>query len=165
MQLGEEIFLFDWFRLHFVENEGMAFGMSLGPKWGKLLLSLLRIVLISVLTWYIVKIVKKNEASKLQIAALSLILAGAIGNLIDSALYGLIFTDSYFRVAELTSFGQGNAPFLFGKVVDMFYFPLFKIGNFTFFDPVFNIADSAITTGFILFFLSQIKISRKVAKQ
>ncbi len=165
MQLGDEILVFDWFRIHFVENEGMAFGMSLGPKFGKLFLSLFRIVAISLLTWYLVKIVKKGEESKLMIASLSLILAGAIGNLIDSALYGLIFTDSYFRIAELTSFGHGYAPFLFGKVVDMFYFPLFQIGNFTFFDPVFNIADSAITVGFILFFLSQIKISRKVAKQ
>ena len=162
MILGEEIVLFSWFRIHFIENEGMAFGMSLGPTYGKLLLSLFRMVAIGLLIWYIVKVVRKGKESNLGIAALSLILAGAMGNLLDSAFYGLIFSDSYFQTAQLMPANGGYAPFLFGKVVDMLYFPLFKVGNFTFFDPVFNIADSAITIGFVLFFLSQIKISREV---
>jgi signal peptidase II len=164
MSLGEEIVLFDWFRIHFVENEGMAFGMSLGSEWGKFLLSLFRIVAISLLVWYISKMVKKGVETNLRIASLSLILAGAAGNMLDSAFYGLIFSDSYFRVAEFLP-QQGYAPFLFGKVVDMLYFPLFKIGDFTFFDPVFNVADSAITIGFVLFFLSQVKISKTSHKQ
>ncbi|MDR0618432.1 MAG: lipoprotein signal peptidase [Bacteroidales bacterium] len=162
MILGEEIVLFSWFRIHFIENEGMAFGMSLGPTYGKLLLSLFRMVAIGLLIWYIVKVVRKGKESNLGIAALSLILAGAMGNMLDSAFYGLIFSDSYFQTAQLMPANGGYAPFLFGKVVDMLYFPLFKVGNFTFFDPVFNIADSAITIGFVLFFLSQIKISREV---
>ena len=162
MILGEEIVLFSWFRIHFIENEGMAFGMSLGPTYGKLLLSLFRMVAIGLLIWYIVKVVRKGKESNLGIAALSLILAGAMGNLLDSAFYGLIFSDSYFQTAQFMPANGGYAPFLFGKVVDMLYFPLFKVGNFTFFDPVFNIADSAITIGFVLFFLSQIKISREV---
>lgn len=169
MNLGEEIVLFSWWRIHFIENEGMAFGLSLGPTYGKLLLSIFRIVAIGLLIWYIVKIVKKVRQAELEtnakypvtlIVSLSLILAGAAGNMLDSAFYGLIFSDSYFHIAEFLP-QHGYAPFLFGKVVDMLYFPLFKIGNFTFFDPVFNIADSAITIGFVIFFLSQIKISRK----
>jgi signal peptidase II len=161
MNLGEEIVLFSWFRIHFVENEGMAFGMSLGSTYGKLLLSLFRIVAIGLLIWYIVKMMRKGTESNFRIASLSLILAGAAGNMLDSAFYGLIFSDSYFQTAQFLPTGGGYASFLFGKVVDMLYFPLFKIGDFTFFDPVFNIADSAITIGFILFFLSQIKVSRK----
>jgi signal peptidase II len=161
MNLGEEIVLLPWFRIHFVENEGMAFGMSLGPTYGKLLLSLFRIVAIGLLIWYITKMVRKGTETNFRIASLSLILAGAAGNMLDSAFYGLIFSDSYFQTAQFLPSGGGYAPFLFGKVVDMLYFPLFKIGDFNFFDPVFNIADSAITIGFVLFFLSQIKISRK----
>jgi signal peptidase II len=161
MVLGEEIVLFNWFRIHFVENEGMAFGLSLGPTYGKLLLSIFRIVAIGLLVWYVVRMVRKGTETNLRIVSLSLILAGAMGNMIDSAFYGMIFSDSYFQTAQFLPEGGGYAPFLFGKVVDMLYFPLFKIGNFTFFDPVFNIADSAITIGFVLFFLSQIKISRK----
>ena len=164
MILGEEIVLFSWFRIHFIENEGMAFGMSLGPTYGKLLLSLFRMVAIGLLIWYIVKVVRKGKESNLGIAALSLILAGAMGNLLDSAFYGLIFSDSYFKTAQLMPANGGYAPFLFGKVVDMLYFPLFKVGNFTFFDPVFNIADSANNRFCSVFFVANKNFTRSTIK-
>ena len=127
MQIGEEIPLIgDWCLLHFVENEGMAFGMKFGGNVGKLCLSLFRIVASAALTWFIIRLVKKDSRLLLLIS-LSLILVGAIGNLVDSMFYGLIFNQSYYSVATLFPPEGGYAGFLYGRVVDMFYFPLIDI--------------------------------------
>ncbi len=157
---GQEVFIFgfEWARLHFVENNGMAFGLSLGGFYGKLALSLFRITAVFVLSYYISLLIKA-EAKMGLLFSFSLILAGAIGNIIDSAFYGLIFSESYHgHIATLFSEEGGYAGFLHGRVVDMLYFPLFEGqfpdwfpfwgGNpFLFFRPVFNIADMSITTG------------------
>lgn len=157
---GFRILGLNWARIYFVENEGMAFGMKFGGDYGKLILSLFRIIMISVLGVVIYRFIKSGEKLSLLIS-FSLIMAGAIGNMIDSAFYGLIFSESpYFHggVAEFVPLGQGYAGFLHGKVVDMFYFPMIDTilpewvpiwggGRFVFFQPVFNVADSAITVG------------------
>ena len=153
MTLGESHnVLGNWFRWCFVENEGAAFGMSLGGNYGKLILSLFRIVAIGVLVWFVGRL-RKQKAPTGVVIGFVMILAGAIGNMIDSAVYGLIFSESTFTsVAQLLPEGGGYAPFLHGKVVDMLYFPLFHwpewlplIGGDLFFSPVFNFADSYIT--------------------
>ncbi|MBW8334316.1 MAG: lipoprotein signal peptidase [Prolixibacteraceae bacterium] len=158
MTLGQEFpAIGDWFIIHFVENNGMAFGFEFGGEYGKIFLSLFRIVAVLGIGWYILKLSKKDIPMGF-IACASLIFAGAIGNIIDSAFYGLIFNDSYGQVATLFPEGGGYETFLHGRVVDMFYFPLFSgiypewvplVGgsDFQFFRPVFNIADSAITIG------------------
>ena len=161
--LDEEINIFgEWFRLHFTENRGMAFGIEIGGEgshWGKIFLSLFRVVAICFITWYLVKLVKRRAQTGL-IVAISLILAGAAGNIIDSAFYGLIFSDSYFAPAAFMPSGGGYAGFLQGDVVDMLYFPLFTadlpwIGPFTFFSPIFNIADTAISVGVFILLIKQ----------
>lgn len=161
--LDEEINIFgEWFRLHFTENRGMAFGIEIGGEgshWGKIFLSLFRVVAICFITWYLVKLVKRKAQTGL-IVAISLILAGAAGNIIDSAFYGLIFSDSYFTPAAFMPSGGGYAGFLQGDVVDMLYFPLFTadlpwIGPFTFFSPIFNIADTAISVGVFILLIKQ----------
>ncbi len=153
MTLGESHnVLGDWFRWCFIENEGAAWGMSLGGDYGKLILSLFRLVAIGALVWFIGHL-RKKESPRGVIVGFALILAGAIGNMVDSAFYGLIFSESTFTsVAQLLPEGGGYAPFLYGKVVDMLYFPLFHwpewmplIGGNLFFSPVFNFADSYIT--------------------
>ena len=153
MTLGESHnVLGNWFRWCFVENEGAAFGMALGGEYGKLALSLFRIVAIGVLAWFVCRL-RRNEAPRGVIVGFAMILAGAIGNMVDSALYGVIFSESTFTsVAQLLPEGGGYAPFLYGKVVDMLYFPLFHfpewmplVGGELFFSPVFNFADSYIT--------------------
>ena len=161
MMLHESIHVFDWFYITFIENMGMAFGMQLGSK---LLLSLFRVVAISVLGYYIWKQVKKNARTG-YIVLLSMVLAGAAGNLIDCLFYGLIFTESSpYYVSYLVPFGTGYAPFLMGKVVDMFYFPLIEtewplwmpfVGgeHFIFFSPVFNFADASISVSVVLLLL------------
>jgi signal peptidase II len=171
--LGEEYYVFGWkwFIIHFTENPGMAFGMQFSGNFGKLLLSLLRIIAIGAIIWYLVKIIKEKKAVGL-IICISLIVAGALGNLIDSAFYGLIFSESYYQVAEFFPEGGGYAGFLHGKVVDMLYFPMFR-GNFPqwipfvggneflFFRPVFNLADSSITTGVIALLVFQKRYFKK----
>lgn len=175
MQIGEDIPLIgEWCRLHFVENEGMAFGMAFGGKIGKLILSLFRIVAAGAIMWYLIRLIKRNE-STLTLTSLSLIFCGAVGNLIDSCFYGLIFNESYYQLATLFPAEGGYAPFLFGRVVDMFYFPLFEFdwpqwipglggSHFEFFNAIFNVADAAITIGVILL-LVDILFCRKESAQ
>jgi len=157
------MFGLDWARLHFVENEGMAFGITFDWVYGKLILSLFRIMMVAGLIWYI-RLLMEAGASMGFTYSVGLITAGALGNIIDSAFYGLIFTESYHGgPAELVAFGQGYGTFLHGKVVDMLYFPIKYVelpewlggGNFLFFSPIFNIADAAITTGVLIILVFQ----------
>ncbi|MBQ7269083.1 MAG: signal peptidase II [Bacteroidales bacterium] len=139
---GEQIFVIgQWFRLCFVENEGFAFGMKFGGVWGKYALSLFRIGLFSVLTVWIARLCRRPEIPAGVLAGLTLIDAGALGNIIDCLFYGLIYTPHY--------------PFLQGRVVDMFYFPIIRTEHFVFFEPVFNFADACVTVGAIYLLLFQ----------
>ncbi|MFT5970981.1 MAG: signal peptidase II [Flavobacteriales bacterium] len=167
MMLGEEYRVFDWFIIHFTENNGMAFGLEWGGIWGKILLTLFRIVAVGGIFWYLKKVISQG-AKPLYIISLALIFAGAVGNIIDSAFYGVLFNDSYGQLASFLPEEGGYAPLLQGKVVDMLYFPLIKgflpewlpwVGGdyFIFFRPIFNIADSAITLGVALILLFQRK--------
>ena len=179
MYIGQDIPLIgDWCLLRFVENEGFAFGISFGGAAGKYVLSLFRIVASGALAWYLFRQIKKGAKTSLVIC-LTLILVGALGNLIDSCFYGLIFNQSSFQVASLFPPEGGYAPFLQGKVVDMFYFPLFEfdwptwmpfIGgdHFSFFDAIFNVADASITIGafwLIIYLIIEDTKSRKAKKQ
>lgn len=170
MAIGESFPMFgdsDWARILFIENNGMAFGMQLGGIGGKLLLSVFRLVLIGVIVWFLIKIIKKRNPSWGVLIGLVLILVGAVGNMIDSTFYGRIFTESTRgNVAELVSFGDGYAPLLCGRVVDMFYFPMvhwiwpdwipFVGGDeFEFFSPVFNFADACISVGVVYLIIFQ----------
>lgn len=161
MMIGEEFPVFGhWFFIHFVENNGMAFGMELAGEFGKLFLSVFRIVAVCGIGYYLYKLTKKDVPVGLVIS-ISMVLAGALGNIIDSAVYGLVFDHSHGQVASFLPEGGGYASFLHGKVVDMFYFPIlrgtypdwlpFVGGNdFLFFRPVFNFADSAISVGIFI---------------
>ena len=183
-----------WFRLHFIENEGMAYGMKLSESVaGKLLLSSFRLVAVVFGFYLLHRLVKKGYGKGVIICG-SLILAGALGNLLDSLFYGLIFTDSPYScfsgnydslrnmlqnhnqgsVAHLTSFGHGYGKFLQGKVVDMLYFPLLETTlpkwvpfmggkNFVFFEPVFNVADAAISVGVLTLVFFQKRLIHKPA--
>ena len=156
----------DWFILHFTENNGMAFGMDLPGQYGKIILSIFRFIAIIGITIYLVHLLMQHAHLGL-IISISLILAGAVGNMIDSAFYGILFSDSFGRVSNIFPEEGGYSSFLQGRVVDMLYFPVIKgtlpdwlpvWGNryFVFFRPVFNIADSSITTGvFILLFFQR----------
>lgn len=156
--LGEQLMIAQWFRLLFVENEGMAFGMTIGNK---LVLTLFRLVVVTLLGWYICKIVRIPRVPAGYVVCLAFIVAGAAGNIFDCLFYGLIFNDPMPpQVASLFPPGGGYAPLFMGKVVDMLYFPLFSftwpawmpwVGGteFLFFHPVFNLADAAISCGII----------------
>lgn len=154
----------DWAYLHFIENRGMAFGMEFGGEWGKLALSLLRVVAVAGIGYALHRMVKRGSPV-VHIVTVSLIFAGALGNIIDSTFYGLIFSHSTpFQKAVLFPEGGGYASLLHGAVVDMFYFPIWEGrlpqwlpwaggDHFIFFRPVFNIADAAISVGVGMFIL------------
>lgn len=174
---GEEVnVLGEWFKLHFIENEGMAFGMKLNEAaTGKLILTLFRLVAVVFGFFLLKSLIKKNYSNGIIICG-SLILAGALGNLIDSIFYGMIFSESSFHIASFVPFGEGYGKLFHGRVVDMLYFPLIDTtlptwvpiwggNNFSFFDPVFNIADAAISTGVITLIVFQKKFMQKKEPQ
>ena len=160
--LGESVRVTDWFYIEFVENNGMAWGMSfIGKFW----LSLLRTAAIVALIWYLHRIISQGKHRLLYVILVALVLTGAVGNMIDSMFYGLMFTaSSPYYVSYSVPFGEGYAPFLMGKVVDMFRFPFFSYTwpewvpffggqHGTFFDPVFNFADACVSVGIIALLL------------
>ena len=159
--LGFEVFGFYWFKIRYVLNEGMAFGWVIPGDYGKLILTLFRIIVVVWGLFYVNKLIKQNSFSSGLLICFGLIIGGALGNIIDSIFYGVIFNDSYNSVASLFPESGGYAPLLHGKVVDMFYFPLINshfpnwmpfIGgdHFIFFRPVFNIADTGISVGIFI---------------
>lgn len=166
LYMQQEFVIFpNWFRIHFIENEGMAYGLKFGGDFGKILLTLFRLVAVVIGFWYMRKLVAQKFHTGLLICG-SLILAGAAGNLIDSMFYGLIFSDSSYDIARFMPKEGGYGAFLHGRVVDMLYFPIYegylpkwiplKGGDyFIFFRPVFNIADAAISTGVITILVFQ----------
>ncbi|RZN84712.1 MAG: lipoprotein signal peptidase [Winogradskyella sp.] len=163
-QLGEDVTVFSWFKILFVENDGMAWGTKLSDifsfiddKSAKLILTLFRIVAVTGIGFWLYDVIKKQKTKTL-IFAISLIFAGALGNIIDSVFYGVLFSDSYGQVSTFLPEGGGYANVFHGKVVDMLNFPLYNGilpewlpfwggKQFSFFDPVFNVADMAISTG------------------
>ena len=163
MFLGQEFKIFDWFIIHFTENNGMAFGLEFGGDTGKIILSLFRIV---VVLWgiYYVNELSKRALPNGVLVSLGLVIGGAIGNIIDGVFYGILFNDSYNQIAEFLPATGGYESLLKGRVVDMFYFPLinthlpdwlpiFANKHFIFFRPVFNLADAGISVGMILLIL------------
>ena len=180
----KDILGLSWAQLYFIENEGMAWGWKWGGEWGKMFLTLFRLAAVIFGTWYLIRIVKQRYSRGFIICA-SLIYAGALGNLIDSMFYGMIFDKgmsfnpalndymSYAGVAQLTTSG-GYQSFLHGSVVDMLYFPFIENGkfpdwipfvggdHFTFFSPIFNIADASISIGVITLLLFQKRLVRRL---
>lgn len=172
--LGQEVNVAgNWFIIHFTENNGMAYGMEFGGNFGKLFLSVFRIVAVGAIGWYLWSLSKQKE-DKLYIVCIALIFAGAIGNIIDSAFYGVLFSDSNYEIARFMPEEGGYSNFLHGKVVDMFYFPVIKghfpawfpfwgTEDFIFFRPVFNVADASISTGVAIIILYQRRFFKKKA--
>lgn len=172
MQMGQHFNIFgegqDWGQIYFTENPGMAFGLEFGGAYGKLFLTSFRLVAVTIMSVYLYQIIKKKKGLTL-ISSVSFILAGALGNILDSVFYGAFFTESPIHggLAEVTAFGEGYAPILYGRVVDMFYFPLIEgdypnwlpiVGgkHFLFFQPIFNLADASISLGvFLIIFCYQ----------
>ncbi len=163
MVLGQEYQIFDWFIIHFTENNGMAFGIEFGGYTGKKLLTIFRIIVVFFGVKYVMDL-EKNNLPGGSLIALGLIIGGAIGNIIDSSFYGLLFNESYNNIASFLPESGGYAEFLHGKVVDMFYFPLINThfpnwlpiwggDHFIFFRPVFNIADAGISVGIFIIIL------------
>lgn len=174
MTINEAIPVFgNWFYIRFIENEGAAYGMSLGGDYGKLILSLVRVVAVGFLSYYIHTLIKKR-APKGIIVGFALILVGALGNIVDSAFYGMIFSEStYSSVAKFVPWGEGYATFLHGWVVDMLWFPIIETtypdwipglggDEFVFFSPIFNIADTYISVGFLYLIIFQRKYFSKL---
>jgi signal peptidase II len=172
MYVGQEYFMMGhWFRIHFIENEGMAYGLSFGGSAGKVVLTLFRLAAV-IFGFFLLRRITKLKYNKGLIICGAMILAGAMGNLIDSMFYGLIFSAStYTQIAQFLPAGGGYAGFLHGKVVDMLYFPVyegflpnwipFKGGDyFVFFQPVFNISDASISVGVIAILLFQKRFFR-----
>jgi signal peptidase II len=166
---------FEWAKLYFIENKGMAWGWEFGGDWGKMILTLFRLAAVIFGTWYLGKIVKQHYHKGFIICA-SLIYAGALGNLLDSMFYGLIFEESTYAHVSKIFPPHGYAGFLHGRVVDMLYFPmvdahfpkwfpLFGGERFEFFSPIFNIADASISAGVITLFVFQKKFFRKHKKE
>ncbi len=164
--LGQEVNVAgDWFIIHFTENKGMAYGMEFDIEYGKLFLSIFRIIAVGGIGWYLWKLTRTNE-DKLYITCIALIFAGAMGNIIDSAFYGMLFSDSSYEIARFMPEEGGYAGFLYGSVVDMFYFPIVEghfpswfpvwgSEQFIFFRPVFNFADASISVGVALIIIYQ----------
>ncbi len=173
MTLGEDIpYLGDWARIHFVENEGMAFGLSFGGGIGKFLLTLFRLVAVLFIIYYIRQQVRNPKATKGFIICLSLILTGAIGNIVDSLFYGLLFNESTMTQVATMFPAQGYASIFHGRVVDMFYFPIYRgylpdwipviHGRYMeFFPYIFNFADACITVGVFLVLIFQHKFFKE----
>jgi signal peptidase II len=160
--LGEEVVFFDWFRIHFVENNGMAMGFEFGGKAGKLFLTVFRLVAVSAIIYWLMGAIK-SKVHNAVIVAISLIFSGAVGNIIDAVFYGVIFDTSNHKVATLFA-DKSYGDLFYGKVVDMFYFPLWQgvlpewipfVGGefFTFFQYIFNPADAFISVGVALLFI------------
>ncbi len=176
MYMGQEFPIFgNWFLIHFIENNGMAFGFEFAGQFGKIFLSLFRIVAVGGIAWFLVKLAKKNYRNG-AIISLSLVLAGAVGNIIDSAFYGQIFSESTTQVARLFPSEGGYASFLHGRVVDMLYFPIiegripdwfpiWKGEDFLFFRPIFNIADASISIGIVLILVFYRDIFKELEKE
>lgn len=156
--LGEEVEVFSWFKIHFIENEGMAWGTKLPGEYGKLFLTVFRIFAVAGIGYWLWDAVRNHKSSNYLIVAIALIFAGALGNIIDSVFYGVLFNDSYQQLAVMFS-EEPYGTWFHGQVVDMFYFPIIKdfpmpewvpfLGGrpFTFFNAIFNVADVAISTG------------------
>lgn len=173
MTLNEAIPVFGrWFYINFIENRGAAYGMEIGGSYGKLALSLLRIAAVGAIGWYLGRLIRR-EAPRGVIVGVAVVLAGAMGNIIDASFYGLIFSESTpYTVAHFVPWGTGYASFLHGSVVDMLYFPIIEIERmpswvpfiggepYTFFSPVFNIADAYVTCGFAYLLIFQYKYFR-----
>jgi len=173
--LGENLQIFDWFIIHFTENNGMAFGMEFGGYLGKMLLTLFRIIVVGIGIKYIINLSKTKKLPNGALISLGLIIGGAIGNIIDSCFYGIIFNDSYNNLAQFLPETGGYSSLLHGKVVDMFYFPLLNSHypdwlpiwggkHFIFFRPVFNIADAGISVGIFMVLLFYRKVFNQPLK-
>jgi len=177
-KLQDSVEVFSWFKIFFIENDGMAWGTKISDfvsfisdRTAKVILTLFRLVAIFGIGYWLYDATKK-QSSRILILAIALIFAGALGNILDSVFYGILFDDSFGQIAKFLPEAGGYDGLLHGKVVDMLHFPLFEVDlpawfpfyggkRFSFFDPVFNIADMAISTGFIMLIIFNKKVFRK----